>query len=270
MYLQGMKMTFEPSRGAPAEGGPKEDDAERIYVPGENDERGQSLAAHHVDSKLQTRLPLERLQKRLLSLFREAKSLEEEQGISVLFLAMGFLCWYESESSDTERFAPLILLPVDLQRETARSRFRLEFRDQELETNLSLQAMLASDFDLQLPAIPEGGRWLPSEYFDLVRAAVSSPVALARRARHDGVELLFVRQVPDVARSRPGPGVGGRLGVRGQPAHRGSARERLRVQRQHLRPGREPRPAIPRSPGTQAHSGCRRLAGPSHRRGARR
>ena len=45
---------------------------------------------------------------------REARTLEEEQGINVLYLALGFLHWFEDESSSVDRQAPLILVPAIL------------------------------------------------------------------------------------------------------------------------------------------------------------
>ncbi len=172
LYLERKKMTFEAYRGALAEGA-DEGSGQGLFVPAYN-EATSELAAHHVDRKLQTRQTAEGLQKRLLTLYRDAQGIEEEQGVSVLFLALGFLRWYESESSDIERFAPLVLLPVDLERDSARGRFRLIYRDQDLEPNLSLGAMLANDFELKLPEFPEGDDWLPSDYFELTRRAVSS------------------------------------------------------------------------------------------------
>ncbi len=61
------------------------------------------------DRYLQTTLTPEGLQSRLLSMYRDAHTLEEEQGVSVLFLALGFVRWFEHENSDVERLAPLIL-----------------------------------------------------------------------------------------------------------------------------------------------------------------
>jgi len=172
LYLERKKMTFEAYRGALAEDA-DEGNGQSLFIPAYN-EAVSELAAHHVDRKLQTRLTAEGLQKRLLTLFRDAQGIEEEQGVSVLFLALGSLRWYESESSDIERFAPLVLLPVDLERDSARGRFRLIYRDQDLEPNLSLGAMLANDFELKLPEFPEGQDWFPSDYFELTRRAVSS------------------------------------------------------------------------------------------------
>ena len=173
LRLQGKTMTFEPQRGG-SRGAEFDDDeaAERVFVPGDEEPSGPT--ARHVDTKLQTRLTGEALQKRLLTLYREAQTIEEEQGVSVLFLVLGFLRWYESASSGIERFAPLILLPVDLRRDSVRGRFKLAFRDEDMDPNLSLRAMLKADFDLALPDFPEGADWLPSQYFARAAEAVSS------------------------------------------------------------------------------------------------
>lgn len=194
LYRQGKKMAFKPAaRRAEADfdldqpGLPDAESGERLFIPDEDESAGP--AARHVDTKLQTRLAPEALQKRLLTLYREAQTIEEEQGVSVLFLGLGFLRWYESESSEIERFAPLVLLPVDLQRDRARDRFRLAFRDQDLEPNLSLRARLQTDFDLTLPGLPDGPDWLPSEYFARVAAAVSHRPRW--EVRPDLIELSF-------------------------------------------------------------------------------
>jgi very-short-patch-repair endonuclease len=126
----------------------------------------------HSDSKLQTQMTPEGLQKRLLSLYYEGRTLEEEQGVNVLFLALGFLEWREDAKSEMERFAPLLLLPVELIRDGARDRFKLQVRDDDLITNISLQAWLNEEFRVELPDIPEHDDWKPSTYFDAVAKAV--------------------------------------------------------------------------------------------------
>lgn len=165
LFLKRRKMRFKPASG---DGLDTAETDEAVFVPYRDE---PELAARHTDSLLQTRFTQEALQKKLLSLYRDASSMEEEQGISVLYLALGFLEWYESESSDVARYAPLVLLPVDLERDSARGQFRLIFRDQDMEPNLSLRAMLKSDFGLMLPDFPGEDEWLPSQYFSLVHDA---------------------------------------------------------------------------------------------------
>ena len=127
----------------------------------------------YVDLRLQTRLTSERLQGRLLSIYYDAQTYEQEQGVSILYLAMGFLKWYESPSSDKARYAPLLLVPVDLERQTAASRFHLKYREEDITTNLSLQAKLRSEFGIDLPEVPEMDEISPVGYFDAVARALA-------------------------------------------------------------------------------------------------
>lgn len=190
LHLENGSMTFEPFRGVNPPDSEDEEDDDSLFLPlEEGGGQADPIADQHVDRRLHTRLSAARLQRKLLVLYRDARSLEEEQGISVLFLALGFLRWYESESSEVERFAPLILLPVDLVRERARGKFRLVYRDQDLEPNLSLRALLESDFGLTLPDFPEGEGWLPTEYFVRVQSAVAPKARW--RVRPNTIELSF-------------------------------------------------------------------------------
>jgi hypothetical protein len=81
---------------------------------------------------LQTSLPAGLLHKRLRAMQRDAKTAEEERGVNILFLALGFLRWYEDEESDVPRDAPLILLPVYLGRDAKRSTFDLKLREDDI------------------------------------------------------------------------------------------------------------------------------------------
>lgn len=173
---QKRKMSFLPVPETEANGEDDEaiDDGQLVFLPPPDDvvEDGE-LAARYTDLNLQTKYKAEPLQKRLLGLSRDAKTLEEEQGVSVLFLALGFLKWFESDSSEVARYAPLIIVPVNLVRENIRGRFKLELRDEDMQVNLSLQAMLEADHGLILPDLPDEEGWLPSDYFQMVEKAVS-------------------------------------------------------------------------------------------------
>ena len=139
--------------------------------PAEEKEAGP--AARHVDDKLQTPLTSEKLQKRLLRMFYDARTYEEEQGVNILFLALGFLKWVEPDKHDMPRYAPLILVPVSLARRSAGTKFRIRYDDEEIITNLSLAEKLKVDFNIELPQIPDEDLD-PTAYFDAVRAAVAS------------------------------------------------------------------------------------------------
>ena len=68
----------------------------------------------HTDLFLQTNIGSDKLHDKLLKCFYEARTSEEEQGVSILYLACGFLKWRESPTSTVNRFAPLLLIPVEL------------------------------------------------------------------------------------------------------------------------------------------------------------
>jgi hypothetical protein len=108
-----------------------------------------------VPTNLRTNLEEEKLEKRLLGIYRHAKTAEEEQGINILFLAIGFLRWFT-----VLREAPLVLVPVLLTRDLSRSTFDLRCRDDDLTTNQAIQARLRADFGIILPELPESEEWL--------------------------------------------------------------------------------------------------------------
>ncbi len=151
------------------------DDLALLFQPEDEDE-GDGLADRHVDTKLQTKLTSKKLQTRLLALFRDARTFEEDQGVNSLYLALGFLRWYEDENSDRERFAPLILLPVGLDRKSANAKFRLQYTEHEIATNLSLKEKLKVEFGIDLPelAAEDDEDISPADYFAKVQKAVSA------------------------------------------------------------------------------------------------
>ncbi|MCE9606283.1 MAG: DUF3320 domain-containing protein [Planctomycetia bacterium] len=160
----------EASTAAEAEAAASDDDAElRLYQP---DETEAEATKRHTDNRLQTGLSSEALQKRLLGLFYDARTYEEEQGVNILYLALGFLKWYEPEKADQARYAPLLLIPVELSRSDVGSNFRLSWREEETATNLSLQAKLFADFGLKFPEVIESDEFSPTAYFDEVRRAI--------------------------------------------------------------------------------------------------
>ena len=74
-------------------------------------------AEHHTDRLLQTELAKEELQKRQYYIHQQAQSVFEEQGHSILYLALGYLEWNESKNAEQFNLAPLILIPVELERQ---------------------------------------------------------------------------------------------------------------------------------------------------------
>lgn len=165
---------------------PSDDDDASLAQPEEDDVADES---RFTDTVLQTNLSSENLQKRLLRLSTEAKTFEEEQGINCLFLALGFLEWYEDPRSDKPRYAPLVLIPVQLHRKSANAKFKVKALEEDLATNLSLQEKLRSEFHLKLPDLPEAEEIDISAYFEQVEKTIADQPRW--RVQRDRMTLWF-------------------------------------------------------------------------------
>ena len=109
------------------------------------------ISANQTDRGLQTGETPSALQRRLLNTYRLANTAIEETGVNTLFLGLAMLKWYESDSSQEERLAPLVLVPVRLGRTGIRDRFSLGYTGEDLGVNLSLLEKTREDFRLNLP-----------------------------------------------------------------------------------------------------------------------
>jgi len=163
-----------PSGDLSTEAAPDFDDEEdSLPQPDEDIDQASGTARRHIDTKLHTSLTSDSIQRRLLALYRDAQTMMEEQGVNVLYLALGRLKWFEAEKADTPRYAPLILVPVELRRRSARERFTLTWREEDVPENLSLGAKLKTEFGIDLPKFPAEEELIPSRYAEAVAGAVA-------------------------------------------------------------------------------------------------
>ncbi|WP_038911224.1 DUF3320 domain-containing protein [Dickeya dadantii] len=95
-------------------------------------------------------LEQERLESSLIDLYRKSKSDLEEGGANTLFLAVGFLKWKKAADDPKSYFAPLILLPIQLDRKSALSGVTMRLLEEEPRFNLTLLELLRNDFALTI------------------------------------------------------------------------------------------------------------------------
>lgn len=95
-------------------------------------------------------LEKERLESALIDLYRKSKSDQEEGGANTLFLAVGFLKWKKSVDDPKSYSAPLILLPIQLDRKSALSGVTMRLLEEEPRFNLTLLELLRNDFALTI------------------------------------------------------------------------------------------------------------------------
>ncbi|HEY8419442.1 MAG TPA: DUF4011 domain-containing protein [Clostridia bacterium] len=99
-------------------------------------------------AKLRSALDEGRLKTAITNIYRKYKYGIEENGVCTLYLALGLLKWYESENAERPLYAPLILIPLDLIRKSAK-RYILKARDDETHFNITLLEMLRQQYSLE-------------------------------------------------------------------------------------------------------------------------
>lgn len=86
----------------------------------------------------------------LTHLYRTSKLAEEENGKSTLYLGIGLLKWFDPKNKTVPRFAPILLIPVELSRKSVNSKFMLRSREEETMINITLIEYLKQGFNLNL------------------------------------------------------------------------------------------------------------------------
>ena len=137
-------------------------------------------AAAHAASKLQTLFFGDDLDRKLSGLRNAARVLEKDAGFSALYCAFGFLEYYESEQSEEKRGAPLVFVPVALDRVLAEQRYSytLKSRNEDVEINVAV-AELLKDLAVKLPA------WEEDENDEFPLGTYLKRVEMAISGKHD-------------------------------------------------------------------------------------
>ncbi len=86
-------------------------------------------------------------------LFRNAKIAEEENGRSTLYMGLGLLKWYDTKSKEQARYAPLLLVPVELSRKSVNAKYYLRSREEETMFNITLLEYLKQEYQLNLDSL---------------------------------------------------------------------------------------------------------------------
>lgn len=125
---------------------------------------GEGNERHH-DAFIQTLLFREAMNRTLSGMNDQVRLTLNETGVNTLFCAFGFLEWFEDDNSDTALHAPLVLCPLEIEKQLVRQKWQFSVAstgDRAL-ANLSLAVRLKRDFGLQLPEFEEDDT--PEAYF---------------------------------------------------------------------------------------------------------
>src|ERR1044072_3926567 len=164
LYIQDRSMRFRPApASALAQDQPQENSEdftpELNFAPYE----AASLDQHYKDDILQTSSSPEKLDQSLRRIDEQARARLEEQGVNTLFLSLGMLHYKESADSEEIFRAPLVLLPVELNRTNARTGYAVRASDDEPIVNPALVEYLRRTSGISLPDLPDLTN-LPDDY----------------------------------------------------------------------------------------------------------
>ncbi|MCR4640280.1 DUF4011 domain-containing protein, partial [Ruminococcus sp.] len=142
--------------------------------------------------RLRTFLKESDLEKIMKKLHRQAKVSMEENGVNTIYLALGFLRWYETEKSDKPRYAPLILVPIDIIRKVQEKAYAIRMRDEDTQVNITMLEYIRQTYGIDikgLDPVPEDENGVDLQLIlNTVRQNIMS------QPRWDIVDYAFIGQ----------------------------------------------------------------------------
>ena len=132
------------------------------------------------------------LEKTMKKLHRQAKVSIEENGVNTIYLALGFIRWYETEKSDKARYAPIVLVPVDIIRKVQEKSYVIRMRDEDTQINITILEHIRQVFGIDikgLDPVPEDENGVNLDIiFSTIRQGILS------QPRWDIVDYAFIGQ----------------------------------------------------------------------------
>lgn len=137
-----------------------------------------------VESNVRALMYPDDLAKHCRKIEREATLAIEETGANMLFLVLGFLEFPDQRDSDKAFTAPLISVPVSLQKKEVAGiqQFSLLYTGDDISENLSLREKLRNDFGLVLPELAEEQIEI-NGYFAEIQAIIKKQPGFALKHR---------------------------------------------------------------------------------------
>jgi hypothetical protein len=113
------------------------------------------------------------LESRLLGTYYSARSSLQEQGVNTLFIALGMLSWSDPAAPEDTHRAPLLLVPVELSRESSSEGFRLRYSGDDVSPNVCLIEFL-KQFGIAFDSGNQSEEFDVEHYFDRFADAISA------------------------------------------------------------------------------------------------
>lgn len=101
------------------------------------------------NNRLRTPMGEKELPKALKSIYRQYQNSLNEMGSNTLFLSVGQVCWHDAKNPDKPLYAPLLLVPLNVEYKSNTYRFRMG--DGEIMLNATLMEKVRQDYRLNMP-----------------------------------------------------------------------------------------------------------------------
>lgn len=111
------------------------------------------IGAEFSNKRLRSAYTEGELKNSIKELYRTAKASLEENGANTLYLALGMLRWFENKRSTKARYAPIILLPIEIVRKSALQGYVIRLRDDDPQMNITLLEKLKQDFGIVITGL---------------------------------------------------------------------------------------------------------------------
>ena len=110
----------------------------------------QSLELDFINGDIRIPYTATEVEKSVTQLYRKSRVDMEENGANTLYLALGALKWYETEHTSRSCYAPIVLIPVDIIRKSARVGYVIRRRDDDAQLNITLLEMLRQNYNIEV------------------------------------------------------------------------------------------------------------------------
>ncbi len=111
------------------------------------------ITSEFLNKRLRSTMTEAELGTTIKNLYRTSKASLEENGANTLYLALGILRWYETPKSRKPRYAPLVLIPVEIIRKSASKGFIIRLRDEDAQMNITVLEKIKQDFKINITGV---------------------------------------------------------------------------------------------------------------------
>ena len=124
-------------------------------ISNKNEAAEMLIKSEFDNNRIRTFIDENLLNKNLTMFYRRVKTSLEENGVNTMYLAIGLLRWYESNVSEKARYAPLILIPIEIIRKSASQGYIIRAREEETQINVTLLELLKRGFGFNVSSLME-------------------------------------------------------------------------------------------------------------------